>query len=103
MMPNKSDNVHEKGHLASKKFVAFLVTEVGLFTLLGIAILLGELDTLGENLAFMVLAVTAGFVAVGYILGQSSLDRYVRVAMITAGKADPGPGPGPDEKKPEEE
>ena len=96
--PEQSE--HEKSHLASKKFVAFLVTEVGLFTLLGIMILLGELDTLGENVAFMVLAVTAGFVAVGYILGQSSLDRYVRVAMITAGKGDPGPGS--DEKEEEE-
>jgi len=93
---NPAQSEHEKSHLASKKFVAFLVTEVGLFALLGIMIFLGELDTLGENVAFMVLAVTAGFVAVGYILGQSSLDRYVRVAMITAGRE------VPEEKKTEE-
>lgn len=84
-----SENEHEKSHLASKKFVAFLVTVVGLFALMAMVIFRGDLDTLGDNVAFMVLAVTTGFVAVGYILGQSSLDRYVRVALITAGKGDP--------------
>jgi hypothetical protein len=91
-MDDKQSNM-EKGPLASKKFVAFLVLEVGLFLLMGLMIYGQDVDTLGGNVAFMVLAVTGGFVGVGYILGQSSLDRYVRVAQITMGKGPPEPEP----------
>lgn len=77
---------HEKTHLSSKKFVAFLVLEVGLFLLMGMMIWNQEVSQLGGNIAFMVLAVTGGFVGVGYIVGQAALDRYVRVAQITMGK-----------------
>lgn len=97
MMDAKKQDPHEKSHLASKKFVAFLVVELGLFALMGMMIYQQDLDTIGENTAFMVLAVTAGFVAVGYILGQTSLDRYVRVAQITMGNGDPAPLPDSEE------
>ncbi len=90
----------EKKALSSKKFLAFLFAEAGFFVLMGMMLYLQEIDKVGENLAFMVLAVTAGFIATGLILGQGSLDRYVRVAMIMAGKGDVGKvEPVEEEKK----
>jgi len=77
---------HEKGALASKKFVAFLVSQIGFFILLGAIIWQHSVNELGGNVAFMVLTVTSGFIAVGYILGQAYLDRYVRVALTVSGK-----------------
>ena len=76
----------EKPHLSSKKFVGFLVVEIGLIGLMGMMIWLQEIDKVGENIAFMVLAATTGFLAVGFILGQAYVDKYVRVAQIMAGK-----------------
>lgn len=80
----------EKGALQSKKFIAFLLCEFGFFFLMAMMLMEQEMDKLGENVAFMVLAVTAGFGMVGYCLGQSFIDRYVRAATIMAGKGDDG-------------
>jgi hypothetical protein len=98
-MTDKTVNPHEKSHLESKKFVAFLVVELGLFALMGLTIFRQELNTLGGQASFMVLAVTAGFVAVGFILGQASLDRYVRVAQITMSRGTSSPPETEEEKK----
>ena len=87
-MVEGADHAHEKAWWQSKKFFAFLVAELGFFSLMGGMIVQQEMDKLGENVSFNVLAVTAGFLAVGYILGQAALDRYVRVATITMGKGD---------------
>ena len=76
----------EKSWWRSKKFFAFLLCEIGFFLLMGGMIYEQEMDKIGENLAFMVLAITAGFGMVGYCLGQSFIDRYVRVATIVAGR-----------------
>ena len=81
-----ADHAHEKAWWQSKKFIAFLATEAGFFALMGAMIYTQEMDRLGENIAFMVLAVTAGFLAVGYILGQAYIDKYIRVAKITMGR-----------------
>ena len=83
-----ADHHHEKAWWQSKKFIAFLATEAGFFALMGAMIYTQEMDKLGENIAFMVLAVTAGFLAVGYILGQAYIDKYIRVAKITMGRGD---------------
>ena len=81
-----ADHAPEKAWWQSKKFVAFMATELGFFALLAAMIYEQEMDKLSENLAFMVLAVTAGFLAVGYILGQAYIDKYIRVAKITMGR-----------------
>ena len=81
-----ADHAHEKAWWQSKKFFAFLMAEFGFFALMGAIIYTQEMDKLGENIAFMVLAVTAGFLAVGYILGQAYIDKYIRVAKITMGR-----------------
>jgi hypothetical protein len=76
---------HEKGALQSKKFIAFLLCELGFFVLMALMLLKQEMELVGENMAFMTLAVTSGFLAVGYILGQAYIDKYIRVAQITTG------------------
>ena len=87
-----ADHTHEKAWWQSKKFIAFLATEAGFFVLMGAMIHTQEMDKLGENIAFMVLAVTAGVLAVGYILGQAYIDKYIRVAKITMGRDTNGKG-----------
>lgn len=78
----------EKGWWQSKKFIAFMATQLGFFLLMGAMIYEQEMAKIGENMAFMVLAITSGFLATGYILGQAALDKYIRVAKITMGKGD---------------
>lgn len=77
---------HERKWWQSKKFFAFLVCEVGFFTLMGAMIYEQEMNRLGENVAFMVLAITSGVLACSYIGGQALVDKYVRVAVLTMGK-----------------
>jgi hypothetical protein len=75
----------EKRWWQSKKFIAFLVTQSGFFLLMGAMIYLQDMAKIGENMVFMVIAVTSGFLATGFILGQAALDKYIRVAKITMG------------------
>lgn len=95
-----ADRELDKEWWQSKKFVAFMTTELGFFLLMGAMIYLQDMAKIGENMAFMVLAVTSGFLATGFILGQAALDKYIRVAKITMGK---GNAPGPSETTPEVE
>jgi len=81
----------EKFPLASKKFVAFLIVEIGLFVIMGLMVSDQEIGKLGENVAFMVLAVTAGMLASFYIGGQALVDRYIRVAQITMSRGTAAP------------
>ena len=90
-MPGPSEQI-EKRWWQSKKFFAFIVTELGFFALMAFMILSQQMDKLGDTVSFMVLAVSAGFLAVGFILGQAYLDKYIRVALITMGR-DPGSPP----------
>lgn len=86
----------EKSPWSSKKFLAFCFVEFGLFGWMFAATLSqnGELvltsGSVGVNAVLMVVAITAGFMGVGYVLGQASLDRYVRVAAMAITKEDPG-------------
>jgi len=84
------DHQHEKAWWQSKKFIAFLMTQLGMFVLMGVMIWQQEMAKIGENVAFMTLVVTSGFLATGYILGQAALDKFIRVAKISMGKEDPG-------------
>lgn len=84
-----ADHDHEKAWWQSKKFFAFLVCEVGFFALMGAMIYEQEMNKLGENVAFMVLAVTAGILSCSYIGGQALVDKYVRAAAITMGRNPP--------------
>jgi hypothetical protein len=66
--------------LSSKKFVAYLLADVGWTGLLGY----GVYAKIGWSL-LMAMVITKGFVQTGYILGQAALDKYVRVAKIASG------------------
>lgn len=76
-------NHREKLPLSSKKFIAYLISE-----LTWKAVLIVALFTLPEAMwswIFMVSTVTvAGFVEIGFIGGQAYLDKYVRIAEIAA-------------------
>lgn len=72
--------------LSSKKFVAFLITQIGFLGLMGYLLYSENMSSIGANSAFMALVVTAGFLATGYILGQAALDKYLRVAEMATNK-----------------
>ena len=67
--------------LKSKKFIAYLISEVGWkFVLFYI---LWEYENKIEHYAFMVILsviITSGFIQIGYILGQAFVDRYTSIA-----------------------
>jgi hypothetical protein len=73
--------VHEKLPLSSKKFLAYLLADVGWKIILGILI---YKNCEGKQLVLLLtIVIVSGFVQTGYILGQAALDRYVRIAEIT--------------------
>ena len=63
--------------LKSKKFLAYIIADIGWKILIGYLIL--EYKNKIDHYAFMVLVsmiITAGFIQIGYILGQAMLDKY---------------------------
>jgi len=67
--------------LKSKKFVAYLIAELGWKIL--IAYVLLQYSGKIEHYSFMLLmtiVITSGFIQVGYILGQAALDKYSMLA-----------------------
>jgi len=72
---------HEKLPLSSKKFLAYLLADIGWKIILGILI---YKNCEGKQLVLLLtIVIVSGFVQTGYILGQAALDRYVRIAEIT--------------------
>ena len=72
----------EKLPLSSKKFLAYLLADIGWKVIIGILI---YKNCEGHNQMLLLTIVgISGFVQTGYILGQAALDRYVRIAQITA-------------------
>jgi len=76
----------EASPLQSKKFLAFLVSELT-SKVLAVLVLLWGKDAIPHQIWAILLAiiVVSGFIAAGYIVGQASLDKFVRVARIAAG------------------
>jgi len=78
----------EKTPFSSKKFLAYLLSELTWKAIIIIALFVwrGELSSVtpaGWWFMFAVV-VTAGFLEVAFIGGQAWLDKYVRVASIAA-------------------
>lgn len=72
----------EKLPLSSKKFLAYLLADIGWKVVLGVLI---YKNCEGHNQVLLLsIVLISGFVQTGYILGQAALDRYVRIAQITA-------------------
>jgi len=67
----------EKTPLQSKKFLAYLLSNVGSK---GLLLWMVSNDT--SDLVIIATVIAAAFIDVGYILGQAALDKYVRVASL---------------------
>jgi len=72
--------------IQSKKLAAFLVAELT-WKILAVLVLFWGKDTIPEQVwaILMAIVVIAGFVEVGYIIGQASLDKYIQIAKIAVG------------------
>lgn len=70
----------EKTPLQSKKFIAYLISNVGSKALIFWMVLKAQSD-----LTIMSAIVAASCLDIGYILGQAALDKYVRVASMSSG------------------
>lgn len=67
----------EKTPLQSKKFLAYLLSNIGSKTLL-----FWMVSNNSSDFVIMSTVTAAAFIDVGYILGQAALDKYVRVASM---------------------
>lgn len=89
---------HERTPVQSKKFIAFLVSDIS-WTIITLYMLWiihegllrhvnGELNSVLASMVTLLMAViiVSGFVQAGYIINQTALDKYVRVAHILHGK-----------------
>lgn len=83
------DKEYEKKPLQSKKFLAFVLTEILGILVVCLILLKFELGAAQTGIIITALIIR-GFVASGFIIGQSSLDRYVRIAEITTNQASQG-------------
>jgi hypothetical protein len=77
----------ESKPLQSKKFVAYLVAEstwkLALLLVIGMGMKNGTIDVIVGSIV-LAIVIIAGFIEAGYILGQASLDKYIRVAQIAS-------------------
>jgi hypothetical protein len=67
--------------LKSKKFVAYLIAEIG--WKISLFFILFKAKTGLDYYYFTIILtviVVSGFIQVGYILGQAALDKYIKVA-----------------------
>lgn len=84
----------EKSPLKSKKFVAYLIADIGWFILCVMMLVI-----FAPGMSVLVWALLLGtftirgFIQTGFILGQASLDKFTRIAQINAsmGQATPLP------------
>ena len=82
--------MREKSHLESKKFVAWLISELTWKVLIVVVLVLHKEGLVNAGVGagvwwfLMSIVITAGFIGIGFILGQAALDKYVRVAEIAA-------------------
>ena len=73
----------EKTPLQSKKFIAYLISNLGSKALIFWMVSKGE-----DDVVLMTMVTAAAFIDVGYILGQTALDKYVRVASMGSEKGE---------------
>jgi hypothetical protein len=70
----------DKTPLKSKKFIAYLIADIGWKIILFFMIVRqsSKLDHY-TFLLLITLVIVSGFIQVGYILGQAALDKYTKV------------------------
>jgi hypothetical protein len=71
-----------KTPMKSKKFIAYMTSEIGWKAILFYLLyhLQGKLDHY-SLMMLMTVVITSGFIQIGYILGQTALDKYVNAAI----------------------
>ena len=67
----------KKAPLQSKKFIAYLISNLGSKALMFWMVYSQESDFI-----LTTVVTAAAFIDIGYILGQAALDKYVRVASM---------------------
>jgi hypothetical protein len=67
----------EKSPMQSKKFLAYLLSNLGSKILTFWMVEKGV-----DNVTLITIITATAFIDVGYILGQAALDKYVRVASM---------------------
>lgn len=73
----------EKPPMASKKFLAYFASDLSWTILLAYGIYHRD-DALFTTSVLFTMILIKGFVTVGFLLGQSYVDRFVRIAEIAA-------------------
>ena len=92
--------IKDKLPLQSKKFLAYLIADIGWKLLMFYVV--WEYKTKIDRYVFLILVsmiVTTGFIQIGYILGQAFIDRYVMIALAAIDRDDEG---GDDSRKDKE-
>jgi len=82
----------DKKPLQSKKFIAYLVADLG--WKLALFYILYQSKSKFDHYNFSViitLLIVSGFIQVGYILGQAALDKYITVTEKITQKKERGP------------
>ena len=86
-MGNPEIGVRDTGPMSSKKFLAYLVSEITSKMLLagGLWVLKSHIDDAAVGLWWWMITLTicVTFLEVGAILGIAYVDRFVRVAQLT--------------------
>lgn len=67
----------EKAPLQSKKFIAYLISNLG-----SKALMFWMVHNQESDFVMGAMVTAAAFIDIGYILGQAALDKYVRVASM---------------------
>ena len=72
----------DKPAMKSKKFVAFLITQVMFFVLLLLMLFTQDVSHLSTNAAFLSVVFCQAFIGSAYIGGQALVDRFVQAARF---------------------
>ena len=72
--------------LKSKKLVAYLVAELTWKIIVGMVLWKDPSETGVPRWALITMIVTAGFLEVGYILGQAYVDKFIHATRINPPK-----------------
>lgn len=71
-----------KTPLKSKKFIAYLVADIGWKGVIFYMLMHLQSKLSAEELTFLMsIVITSGVIQIGYILGQAALDKYVNAAV----------------------
>ena len=72
----------DKTPLKSKKFVAYLIADLGWKVIVLYMLMHLESKLQPSELTFLLtVVITSGIIQIGYILGQAALDKYINAAV----------------------